>query len=94
MGLVSSYRYDKEVVDSIVAILEADKMREAIETKHLDRDDFLWILSTRNVFQLKATFQYYQQKYGNSIYQVQFSFTVLSISSYRWLFSVFCFFLD
>ncbi|XP_058225953.1 annexin D3-like isoform X1 [Rhododendron vialii] len=69
VGLVSSYRYDKEVVDSIVAILEADKMREAIETKHLDLDDFLWILSTRNVFQLKATFQYYQQKYGNSIYQ-------------------------
>lgn len=80
MGLVSSYRYDKEVVDSVVAILEADKMREAIETKHLDRDDFLWILSTRNVFQLKATFQYYKQKYGNSIYQVQFSFTAYQLA--------------
>lgn len=73
MGLVSSYRYDGEVVDSIIANLEAAKLREAIQTKHLDLDDFLWILSTRNVFQLKATFKVYQQKYGNSMYQVQFS---------------------
>lgn len=80
MALVSSYRYDKEVVDSIIAILEADTLREAIETKHLDLDDFLWILSTRNVFQLKATFQYYQQKYGNSIYQVRFSYTVYQLA--------------
>lgn len=69
VGLVSSYRYDGEVVDSIIANLEAAKLREAIETKHLDLDDFLWILSTRNVFQLKATFEVYQQKYGNSMYQ-------------------------
>lgn len=62
-------RYDGEVVDSIIANLEAAKLREAIETKHLDLDDFLWILSTRNVFQLKATFEVYQQKYGNSMYQ-------------------------
>ncbi|KAH7862426.1 hypothetical protein Vadar_004663 [Vaccinium darrowii] len=69
VGLVSSYRYDGEVVDSIIANLEAAKLHEAIETKHLDLDDFLWILSTRNVFQLKATFEVYQQKYGNSMYQ-------------------------
>ena len=70
MGLVSSYRYDKEMVDLNVAKLEAAKLHEAIKKKQLDHDDVVWILSTRNVFQLQATFEFYKQNYGNSIDQV------------------------
>ncbi|XP_057512536.1 annexin D3-like [Actinidia eriantha] len=69
VGLVSSYRCDKELVDLNIANSEATKLRGAIEMMHLDLDDVVWILSTRNIFQLRATFECYQQKYGNSIYQ-------------------------
>ena len=71
MGLVSSYRCDKELVDLNIANSEATKLRGAIEMMHLDLDDVVWILSTRNIFQLKATFECYQQQYRNSIYQVE-----------------------
>ncbi|KAI8545950.1 hypothetical protein RHMOL_Rhmol07G0077500 [Rhododendron molle] len=69
LGLVSSYRYDKELVDMNVANEEAAKLHDAIEKKRLDHGDVVWILSTRNIFQLKATFECYQQKYENNIYQ-------------------------
>ncbi|KAF7138354.1 hypothetical protein RHSIM_Rhsim07G0065100 [Rhododendron simsii] len=69
LGLVSSYRYDKELVDMSVANVEAAKLHDAIEKKRLDHDDVVWILSTRNIFQLKATFECYQQKYESTIYQ-------------------------
>lgn len=70
MALVCSYRYDKEMVDLDVVKLEAAKLHEAISKKQLDHDDVVWILSTRNVFQLQATFEFYKQNYGNSIDQV------------------------
>ncbi|XP_054811896.1 annexin D3-like [Prosopis cineraria] len=69
VGLVSSYRYDKEVVDPEAAMLEAARLNEAINKKQLDHDDIVWILSTRNVFQLRATFAYYKQLYGNTLEQ-------------------------
>ncbi|XP_052193070.1 annexin D3-like [Diospyros lotus] len=69
LGLVSSYRYNGNVVDSNIANSEATKLYEAIQSKHLDDDEFLWILGTRNFFQLKKTFECYQKKYRNSIYQ-------------------------
>ncbi|XP_054810891.1 annexin D3-like isoform X2 [Prosopis cineraria] len=69
VGLVSSYRYDKEVVDPEAAMLEAARLNEAINKKQLDHDDVFWILSTRNVFQLRATFAYYKQLYGNPLEQ-------------------------
>lgn len=69
IGLVRSYRYDKELVDPSTANEEAAILREAIRTKQLDRDDFLIILSTRNVHQLRATFACYKQNYGFSIDQ-------------------------
>ncbi|KAL1564349.1 annexin D3 isoform X1 [Salvia divinorum] len=67
VSLVSSYRYDKEVVDSSVANMEAAKLRQAIQAKKLDDDDLLRILSTRNTFQLRKTFQLYKDDYGTSI---------------------------
>ncbi|KAK4739082.1 hypothetical protein R3W88_002779 [Solanum pinnatisectum] len=69
IGLVRSYRYDKELVDPSIANEESAILRETIRTKQLDSDNFLLILSTRNVHQLRATFEYYKQNYGFSIDQ-------------------------
>ncbi|XP_028788873.1 annexin D3-like [Neltuma alba] len=69
VGLVSSYRYDKEVVDPDAVMLEAARLHEAINKKELDHDDIIWILSTRNIFHLRATFASYKQLYGNALEQ-------------------------
>ncbi|KAF5729311.1 annexin D3 [Tripterygium wilfordii] len=69
VGLVGSYRYDKELVDIDVADAEASRLREAIQAKQLDHEDVVYLLSTRNVHQLRATFEYYKQRYGNDIDQ-------------------------
>ncbi|XP_060218155.1 annexin D3-like [Lycium barbarum] len=69
IGLVRSYRYDKELVDPSTANAEAAILREVIRTKQLDSDNFLLILSTRNVHQLRETFECYKQNYGFSIDQ-------------------------
>ncbi|CAI9090210.1 OLC1v1024937C1 [Oldenlandia corymbosa var. corymbosa] len=71
VNLVRSYRYDKELVDSDVANSEAARLYEVIKTKKLDEDDFILILSTRNVFQLKETFRFYEKNYGNPIDEVE-----------------------
>ncbi|CAI0560243.1 unnamed protein product [Linum tenue] len=68
-ALVRSYRYDKELVDMNFANSEAAKLREAIKTKRLDHDDVVYILSTRNKYQLKTTFELYKQRFGNPIDQ-------------------------
>ncbi|XP_048235190.1 annexin D3, partial [Ricinus communis] len=69
VGLVSSYRYDKELVESNLANSEAEKLHESIKRKQLDHDDLVFILSTRNLYQLRATFNCYQQNYGTPIKQ-------------------------
>ncbi|KAK6163032.1 hypothetical protein DH2020_002873 [Rehmannia glutinosa] len=69
VSLVSSYRSDKEVVDSNIASMEAAKLHEAIEAKKLDDDELVRVLSTRNVFQLRETFKCYKDNYGKSIDQ-------------------------
>ncbi|KAL5827222.1 hypothetical protein ACOSQ3_019056 [Xanthoceras sorbifolium] len=69
LGLVSSFRYDKEMVYLDVANLEATKLHEAIKAKQLDHDQVVYILATRNFHQLKATFRCYERNYGNSIEQ-------------------------
>ncbi|KAL2898301.1 Annexin D3 [Bienertia sinuspersici] len=69
VGLVSSYRYDKELVDMSVAKLEAGHLHEAIQKKELDHDYVVWILGTRNFFQLRATFACYKQDYSSTIDQ-------------------------
>ncbi|KNA17071.1 hypothetical protein SOVF_082840 [Spinacia oleracea] len=67
--LVSSYRYDKEVVDMTVAKLEATHLHESIKNKELDHNHIVWILGTRNLFQLRATFACYKQEYSSTIHQ-------------------------
>ncbi|MED6205302.1 hypothetical protein PIB30_016487 [Stylosanthes scabra] len=69
VGLVSSYRYDKVIANLEVAKAEASKLHEAIMKKKLDDDHIVWILSTRNVFQLRETFACYKQLYGNTLEQ-------------------------
>lgn len=69
VGLVSSYRYDRQLVDSGIANSEASKLHEAINMKELDHNHVVSILSTRNLFQLRATFECYKQNYGTSIDQ-------------------------
>ncbi|KAI4382961.1 hypothetical protein MLD38_008849 [Melastoma candidum] len=67
VGMVSCFRYDKELVDSELAKSEAALLHEAIEKKQLYHDHVLWILTTRNFSQLRATFAVYKQDYGTSI---------------------------
>ncbi|KAF7824696.1 Annexin D3 [Senna tora] len=67
VGLVSSYRYDKDVINSEVAESEASRLHVAINSKQLDDDYIVWILSTRNFYQLRETFVCYRQLYGNTL---------------------------
>ncbi|XP_062093097.1 annexin D3 [Humulus lupulus] len=69
VALMSSYRYDKEVVDSAISNSDASRLHEAIKTKQLDYDHVYWILSTRNFYQLRATFACYKKTFGNLIAQ-------------------------
>jgi len=73
VGLVSSYRHNKVTVNLEVAKSEAEKLHEAINNKKLDDDHFVWILSTRNVFQIRETFASYKQLYGKTFEEVLFN---------------------
>ncbi|CAK8561058.1 unnamed protein product [Lathyrus sativus] len=66
VGLVSSFRHDKVTINSEVAKSEAEKLHEAIKNKQLDDDHVVWILCTRNFFQLRETFACYKQLYNNT----------------------------
>ena len=57
-------------MDFNLAKFEAAKLHEAIEKKQLDHDDVVWILTTKNFFQLIATFVCYKQSYEVAIDQV------------------------
>lgn len=70
VGLVSSYRHDKVKVNLEVAKSEAEKLHEAIKNKQLDDDHIVWILCTRNFFQLRETFTSYKQLYSNTFEEV------------------------
>ncbi|KAK7405499.1 hypothetical protein VNO78_06854 [Psophocarpus tetragonolobus] len=69
VSLVSSFRYDKVAVNLEVAKEEASKLHEAIANRHLDNDHIVWILSTRNLFQLRETFACYKNLYANTLEQ-------------------------
>ncbi|XP_065868366.1 annexin D3-like isoform X2 [Euphorbia lathyris] len=69
LSLVRSFRHDKDVVNTNLAEEEAKKLHKAIKRKHLDNEELILILSIRNVYQLRATFQSYKQKFGSSIDQ-------------------------
>lgn len=68
---MSSFRYDKELLDIEAATSEANQLHEAIKAKQLDQDQVVHILGTRNFFQLKATFDRYEEMHGSPIGEVQ-----------------------
>lgn len=70
VALATSFRYDKDKVDAEVATIEAAMLREAMTKKQLDHDHVLYIVGTRSVYQLRATFAAYKQEYGNTIDKV------------------------
>ncbi|KAJ8900168.1 hypothetical protein K2173_024808 [Erythroxylum novogranatense] len=69
VGLVSSFRYDKELVNADVANSEAEILHNAIKMKQLDNDDLVYVLSTRSFSQIRATFKSYEQRFGNHIHE-------------------------
>ncbi|KAL3829785.1 hypothetical protein ACJIZ3_018587 [Penstemon smallii] len=69
VSLVGSYRYDKQVVDSTIAKMEAAKLHNAIGAKKLDDYEFVQVISTRNISQLRETFNCYKDDYGKNIDQ-------------------------
>ncbi|KAL9247777.1 hypothetical protein vseg_021171 [Gypsophila vaccaria] len=69
VSLVSSYRLDKEVVDMNIATMEAAQLHEAIKMKQLDHDYVMWILGTRNFYQLRTTFASYKEQFSSSLDQ-------------------------
>ncbi|KAK9123231.1 hypothetical protein Sjap_012833 [Stephania japonica] len=46
---------------------DATLLHDAIKKKKLDDQNLVWILTTRSFFQLRATFEFYKQNYGNPI---------------------------
>ncbi|KAJ6811302.1 annexin D3-like [Iris pallida] len=67
MGLVTSYRYNGELVDEELARSEAATLHDAISMKQPDNEEVVRILGTRSKSQLKSTFNCYKEKYGTSI---------------------------
>lgn len=65
VALVSTYRYDGEEIDSSLAQSEAKICHDAINKKIYSHDEMFRILTTRSKAQLKATFNYYKDKYGS-----------------------------
>ncbi|XP_054817186.1 annexin D3-like isoform X1 [Prosopis cineraria] len=64
MSLVRSYRYDKEAVNLEIVESEASMLHGAVDSKQLDDENLIWVLSTRNFFQLRETFACYKKLYG------------------------------
>lgn len=67
MRLVTSYRYDGEQVDEVLARSEAAMLSDAIRNKQPHHEEVIRILGTRSKSQLKATFNCYKEEYGNAI---------------------------
>ncbi|KAG9443693.1 hypothetical protein H6P81_015033 [Aristolochia fimbriata] len=67
VSLVSAFRFDEAEVDEAVAQKEATALQEAIKRNATDEDHVVWILSTRNKFQLRTAFECYSKIYEISI---------------------------
>jgi hypothetical protein len=69
-AVVSAYRYDGYEFDTQMADSEADILREEIQEKAFNHEEFIRILSTRSKAQLKATFNRYRDIHDTSITKV------------------------
>ncbi|KAK9111050.1 hypothetical protein Scep_018569 [Stephania cephalantha] len=65
--LVSSFRYEGPEVNMTLAKTEAKILHENISNKAYNHDDIIRILTTRSKPQLNATFNHYNNEFGNAI---------------------------
>ncbi|KAK9096863.1 hypothetical protein Sjap_022360 [Stephania japonica] len=65
--LVSSYRYDGPEVNMALAKSEAKILRKVVSDKAYNDDELIRIISTRSKAQLNATFNQYNNEFGNAI---------------------------
>ncbi|XP_023540217.1 annexin D2-like [Cucurbita pepo subsp. pepo] len=65
--LISSLRYEGDEVNKTLAKSEAKVLHEKIAKKEYNHDDLVRILTTRSKAQLLATFNHYNNEYGNVI---------------------------
>ncbi|KAL5753528.1 hypothetical protein ACOSP7_021748 [Xanthoceras sorbifolium] len=67
VSLVSSFRYEGDEVNMVLAKKEAKIIREAISDKKYNDDELIRILSTRSKAQLNASLNHYKDEFGKSI---------------------------
>jgi annexin A7/11 len=65
--LVSSFRYEGDEVNTMLAKKEAKILHEKISDKAYNDEELIRILTTRNKVQLNATLNQYNNEFGNSI---------------------------
>ncbi|OVA14187.1 Annexin [Macleaya cordata] len=65
--LVSSYRYEGPEVNVTLAKSEAKILHNNISEKAYNHDEIIRILTTRSKTQLNATFNHYNNEFGNAI---------------------------
>ncbi|MFS8015625.1 putative annexin [Helianthus anomalus] len=65
--LVSAFRYEGDEVNMTLAKTEAKTFHEKICDKAYSDDDLIRILTTRSKSQLNATFNHYNNQFGNAI---------------------------
>ncbi|KAK3145080.1 hypothetical protein QOZ80_4AG0322750 [Eleusine coracana subsp. coracana] len=67
LALVSTYRYEGDIVDTRLAKSEAKVLHEAIKNGTTDHDELIRIVGTRSKAQLNATFSCFRDEHGTSI---------------------------
>ncbi|KAM7256081.1 hypothetical protein ACFE04_011822 [Oxalis oulophora] len=85
--LVSSYRYEGDEVNLIVAKADAKLLHQKISEKAYNNEDLILILATRSKAQINATLNHYKNEFGNDINKV-----IKQASYFIYLSSARCFF--
>ncbi|CAH8282007.1 unnamed protein product [Eruca vesicaria subsp. sativa] len=65
--LVSTFRYDGDEVNMMIAKSEAKILHEKMEAKDYNDGDLIRILTTRSKAQISATLNHFKNKFGTSI---------------------------
>ncbi|PRQ48763.1 putative annexin [Rosa chinensis] len=65
--LVSAFRYEGDEVNITVAKREAKILHEKVKDKHYNDEELIRIITTRSKAQLNATFNQYNNEFGNAI---------------------------
>lgn len=71
VGLVSSYRYNGDEIDSKLAKSEAEILERAVKDKNFHHEDVIRILTTRSRSQLIGVFNCYKDANGITLSKVQ-----------------------